>query len=329
MKHIVCYSGGNASAITAYNVKKNYPSDEVIFLNHNINPRFEKKDIKRFKKEVAEHLKESITFANVDGIIDENQIPSQFDVCVNTKSFVNIHTRQILCTSRLKTEPFYKYINNLQDKNEVIVYYGFDETEFDRIKRRKEILNEIGIKTDFPMVFWDKEKTQNYNLYLLECLWKDFKKIKNQKNLSFNEFLEKEKKFIQGCLDQRIVEFEKPKDKIIHIYSTLEIGINPPDVYEKFKHANCTGCLKAGKQHWYVVYCEDYEVFQMGKNAEEIIGHSFMKEFLKDLEPMFEQMKKRGIPANENIPSNIFWKSAKKYINKSQEDLFPCECFNF
>ena len=37
------------------------------------------------------------------------------------------------------------------------------------------------------------------------------------------------------------------------IQSTKDIGIEPPNTYANFKHANCTGCLKAGKQHWYIV----------------------------------------------------------------------------
>jgi hypothetical protein len=111
------------------------------------------------------------------------------------------------------------------------------------------------------------------------------------------------------------------------IFETESIGIKRPNSYGKFKHANCIGCLKAGKQHWYVVYCEDYETFERAKLSEEIIGHSFGKEFLKDIEPMFEKMKKIGIPANEHIPSGKFWKSAKHYLKQSTEDLFPCECF--
>jgi hypothetical protein len=33
------------------------------------------------------------------------------------------------------------------------------------------------------------------------------------------------------------------------IYNTEEIGIKKPSTYGIYKHANCIGCLKAGKQH--------------------------------------------------------------------------------
>ena len=65
----------------------------------------------------------------------------------------------------------------------------------------------------------------------------------------------------------------------------------------------------------------------MGKDAEEIVKHSFGKEFLKDVEPKFKRMKEIGIPANEHIDRGTFWKSAKHYLKQSTEDLFPCECF--
>ena len=38
------------------------------------------------------------------------------------------------------------------------------------------------------------------------------------------------------------------------IIETKEIGIRKPLQYCSFKHSNCIGCLKAGRQHWYVVY---------------------------------------------------------------------------
>ncbi len=65
----------------------------------------------------------------------------------------------------------------------------------------------------------------------------------------------------------------------------------------------------------------------MGKDAEKIIGYSFGKEFLKELEPNFKKMKEIGIPADENIPSHIFWKSAKNHLKRTSQDMFPCECF--
>lgn len=39
------------------------------------------------------------------------------------------------------------------------------------------------------------------------------------------------------------------------IWETQEVEIARPSTYTTYKHANCIGCLKAGKQHWYCVYC--------------------------------------------------------------------------
>lgn len=42
------------------------------------------------------------------------------------------------------------------------------------------------------------------------------------------------------------------EDRTIH--NIEEIGIKRPITYCIFNHANCKGCLKAGKQHWFIVY---------------------------------------------------------------------------
>ena len=301
-KHIICYSGGHSSALVAIEVTRLFGKENVILLNHNINPRFEDKDIKRFKKEVADYLGIEITYANYNGITDENLIPSQFDVCLTAGSFVNPNGRQILCTALLKTKPFNEFLKTIE-KEFTCVYYGFDENELNRVERRKTILNDMDLDSDFPLALWGNGKFS--------------KLLKHLKKQGSNA------KFIAS------IEGFENKDHIERtIFSTKEIGIEPPNTYNIYKHANCKGCLKAGKQHWYVVYCTDYEIYQMGKDSEEQMGHSFGKEFLKDLEPIFKKMKEIGIPANEHIPSGKFWKSAKKYLTCDILDMFPCECFS-
>lgn len=99
------------------------------------------------------------------------------------------------------------------------------------------------------------------------------------------------------------------------IKNTEEIGIQRPIHYNTFCHANCIGCLKGGKQHWYVTYCLYPEVFEKAKWAECEIGHSILKQeqgFLKDMEPEFEFLKKSGLPATEKIKPQTFWALARK-----------------
>jgi hypothetical protein len=302
-KHIVCYSGGHSSAIVAVEVVRKYGKENVILLNHDINPRFENQDIKRFKKEVSDYLQVPITYANHENQLIPELIKNQFEVCIETNSFVNPHNRQILCTSILKTKPFYKFLKELPTDSEYIIYYGFDQNELDRVDKRKSILNDNGYDSDYPLALWGEGK--------FNCLKAFYKNGgKNFESICFTENY-------------------KSKDHLERtIFSTEEIGIEKPFTYSIWKHANCIGCLKAGQQHWYCVYVHDYEVFELGKNAEEIIGYSFGNfGFLKDVEDKFKKMKEIGIPASEHIPNNTFWKSAKYYLKQSTQDLFPCECF--
>lgn len=97
------------------------------------------------------------------------------------------------------------------------------------------------------------------------------------------------------------------------IYQIEEIGINRPSVYCDSKHANCVGCLKAGKQHWYKVYCCHPHIFEEAKMVEQEIGYSIIKgAYMCEQEPEFERMRKAGVPATENMDSYWFWKYAKQ-----------------
>jgi len=103
----------------------------------------------------------------------------------------------------------------------------------------------------------------------------------------------------------------------VKVLNTEDLNILKPGTYGVFKHANCKGCLKAGKQHWYVVYCVDRELFEEAKQAEYTIGYSIIKgSYLKDLEPYFEKMRLAGIPATEHIPHQTFWAMVRKSIGK-------------
>lgn len=303
IKHIICYSGGHSSAIVAIETVRRYGNKNVVLLNHNINPRYENGDIKRFKREVADYLGLRITYANIRGIKNEKFIPNQFEVCEEAGSFVNPYNRQILCTHRLKTQPFYEYLEKLE-KEFICIYYGFDGEELDRVDLRKTILNDEGIASDFPIALWGNGRFEKLLKYLQKSGAKNPEKIAAIENYENKDSWERT------------------------IFSTKEIGIEPPNTYNVWKHANCTGCLKAGKQHWYCVYVHDYETYQRGKLSEEIIGYSIHKEgWLKDWERDFEKMKLAGVPANEHIPSKTFWKSANRFTKMDVEDLFPCQCF--
>lgn len=92
-----------------------------------------------------------------------------------------------------------------------------------------------------------------------------------------------------------------------------EVGLKKPSLYADSKHANCIGCLKAGKQHWYKVYCCNREIFDEAKFVEDKLNHSIIKgAYMKDLEPEFERMYLAGVPATEIMETHWFWKYAKQ-----------------
>jgi len=267
MDHLICFSGGHSSALVAIEVKRRYPNGRLILLNHNINARVEDGDIKRFKREIADYLKTPITFANyADPTMD------QFDIALKHSAWKTSH-ESVICTSRLKTEPFEKYLraNYKPNVGDVTIYYGFDAGEDSRITRRSSILAAMGYRTDYPLALWRRT-----------------------------------------------------------ILSTLQIKIKPPLTYSQFKHANCTGCIKGGRQHWYVVFCTRQDIWEKAKAAEEEIGYSIIRDaYLSELEPLFIRMKCAGIQATERKPSGKFWAEVHTILGASvpvSNDDKPCEC---
>lgn len=111
------------------------------------------------------------------------------------------------------------------------------------------------------------------------------------------------------------------------IQSTEEIGIPRPITYRMFKHANCMGCMKAGKQHWYCTFCTRPDIWEEAKKAEEKIGYSIIKDaYLEELEPRFKEMKgDLKICPNDKTNSNTFWAAVNNAL-PDQMSMLPCEC---
>lgn len=113
------------------------------------------------------------------------------------------------------------------------------------------------------------------------------------------------------------------------IHSTREIGIDPPNTYAKFKHANCVGCLKAGRQHWYVVFCTRSDVWEKAKATEKEIGYTIINGIsLAQLEPLFQKMRCAGVEPTEHVPQQKFWAHVRALGLDAEEqpDVRPCEC---
>jgi hypothetical protein len=271
-KHVVCYSGGESSAVVAVEVARKHGPENVILLNHDMHFSVEHTDIKRFKQEVADYLGITMTVASRC-----NATQDQFDVCVEAGAF-KVGNGSELCTARLKTEPFYDWLAANADPAHAIIYYGFDNTpkERDRMQRRTGILAAKGYRTDYPLVTW--------------------------------------------------------RDRTIH--TAADIGIARPSTYDTFIHGNCIGCLKAGWQHWYIVYCTRPDIWLKGKWAEEEIGYAIHYNddkpvYLEDMESRFAAMQAAGIPATEHVPQQRFWSQARKIIpiqDIQQRIDMPCDC---
>lgn len=258
-QHIICFSGGLASALVAIEVVQRYGKENVILLNHDISTSTEHPDIKRFKQEVADYIALPITFANYKGLTDPDDIPDQFDVCVEAKAF-KVGMGSELCTNRLKTDPFIRWLKPLYPPGTCTLYYGFEGKETERIDRRARIMRDMGYETCYPLADWERS-----------------------------------------------------------IYCTREIDIEPPSTYAYQKHGNCMGCLKAGRQHWYMTYCLRPDIWEKGKWAESQIGYTIINRVsLLQLEPLFMAMQEAGIPANEQIPSSSFWALVNHTLGKER-----------
>jgi hypothetical protein len=262
--HVVCYSGGEASALTAIEVYRKFGNGRLVLLNHDIHPNSEDPDIKRFKSQVARHIGVPISYANMDGWDQKDQ----FDVVVEAAAF-KVGNGTALCTNRLKTEPFYDWLKANGIDSTSTLYYGFEPKEVARIQRRASILAAMGYRTCFPLSQWART-----------------------------------------------------------ILSTREIGIEPPLTYGVFRHANCTGCLKAGMQHWYVVYCTRPDIWERGLWAEDEIGYTIIKgHSLLSLESKFDAMRLAGVPATERLSPSAFWKEARRLVSLTEvQHALPCEC---
>ena len=112
-----------------------------------------------------------------------------------------------------------------------------------------------------------------------------------------------------------------------------EIGIARPSTYNVFKHGNCVGCLKAGWQHWYVVYCTREDIWLKAKWAEDQIGYAIHHDesgpvYLEDMEERFAKMKAAGVPWTERVPQQTWWAQARKIvkIHEAAAANLPCDC---
>lgn len=110
------------------------------------------------------------------------------------------------------------------------------------------------------------------------------------------------------------------------IFSTEEIGIEKPITYKLFLHANCCGCLKGGKQHWYVVYCIRRDIFDMAVQTERELGRTIINGCsLESLVPVYKELISKNICPNDYEHNSKFWARVRKAIPEDPNAM-PCDC---
>ena len=262
MKYVICYSGGKSSSECALTVAKKYGAENVVLLNHDINGHVEQECTKQLKKDVADYLGLDITYANHKNWDTATPI----SVCIDAGAW-KVGSGAILCTSRLKTSPFKKWMLANDPECENVYIYGLDSDEPTRITRRSQVMGSMGYKTEYPMTW--------------------------------------------------------PKEEIVSLES---IGIDPGSVYKTFNHSNCVGCLKAGWQHWYIVYCTRQDIWEEAKYGEDEIGYAIHKDkdgpvYLEEKEELFDAMVAAGVVPTEKIKPQTFWAAAKKAVKQNQVEM--------
>jgi len=159
VKHIVCYSGGVSSALVGAMVMKKFGRLNTIWLNHQVHA--EPKDVARFEEEFAAYHHMPITTANASWDKYPGLTPAS--VIREEKAFAFRHAggENVLCTTKLKTDPFHKWLKENYEEGDII-YYGFDANETARIQRRSTILGAQGYKSDYPLALWPDPLTPAY-----------------------------------------------------------------------------------------------------------------------------------------------------------------------
>lgn len=146
MKHIVQFSGGNASSYVAWLVAQEHGKENTILLFHDT--KVEHKDAYRYRSQVSEFIGIPITEVS-DGrdlweVIDDNNcLPSNFIP---------------FCTRILKQEPGERFLKSFPE--EFIVYNGFGADEYRRVQKvvaRAELQNRIVKSPLFDLKITEEE----------------------------------------------------------------------------------------------------------------------------------------------------------------------------
>lgn len=145
MNHVVSFSSGLSSALTAVRVLEKYPDAKIVFMD----TLFEDEDNYRFMSEWESHFGANIIH------LAEGRNP--YEVSNNHHLIPN--SRVAPCTFELKIQLFRKYLQSLD--GETTVYIGYDFSELHRCEPTRKNYESLGYKVDFPLL-WKPIETRRY-----------------------------------------------------------------------------------------------------------------------------------------------------------------------
>ncbi len=145
MNHVVSFSSGLSSAITAVRVLDKYPGAKLVFMD----TLFEDESNYRFMA----------SFENKFGVkiirLTEGRNPYE----VSRDEHVIPNNFLAPCTFRLKIEPFREYLKSLI--GDTTIYIGYDYSEMHRCEATSKNYKALGYDVDYPLL-WNPVEYRKY-----------------------------------------------------------------------------------------------------------------------------------------------------------------------
>jgi hypothetical protein len=149
--HVVSFSTGLSSALTALRVLDHYQTEPVALVF--MDTLFEDDDNYRFMADFE------CRFGVVIDRITEGRNPYE----VSHAQHVIPNQRVAPCTRRLKIEPFRAYLAEMRERlqDDIVVHIGYDFTEMHRCEPTRANYESLGYKVDFPLL-WKPIEFRSY-----------------------------------------------------------------------------------------------------------------------------------------------------------------------
>lgn len=153
VKHVVGFSGGAASSVTAKIISDKYPNNTILLFH---DTKSEPEDNYRFRNDVAKYIKLPIT--------DFSYGKNIWELFDQHKMIAN--NRIAFCSKTLKRDMSIKYLKNNKPN---ILYLGFTAEEKERALISEDRYAQQGIEVKFPLI--EKNITKEQCYYTITNCW--------------------------------------------------------------------------------------------------------------------------------------------------------------